>query len=58
MIHLEKFHHLGKKSGKKNQKIVTKNEEDNILEEDKSQNQYFMEIYFEEFKHHLLFIEM
>ena len=39
-------------------KVVTKNDEENILEEDKPQNQYFMDIYFEEFKHHLSFIAM
>ena len=39
-------------------KVVTKNDEENILEEDEPQNQYFMDIYFEEFKHHLPLIAM
>ena len=39
-------------------RVVTKNDEENILEEDEPQNQYFMDIYFEEFKHHLPFIAM
>ena len=39
-------------------KLVTKNDEENILEEDEPQKQYVMDIYFEEFKHHLPFIAM
>ena len=39
-------------------KVVTKNDEMNVLEEDEPQNQYVTDIYSEEFKHHLLFIAM